>query len=102
MVLSVAEPAMRPVERPAARFDELFRRFYPRLVPVAERLVGDRAEAEDIVQEAFLRLARAAPGRRDGRPRGPDETIGAWLRLVVLNLGINRIRDRRRADERLV
>src|SRR3954470_9712720 len=102
MVLSVAEPAMRPVERPAARFDELFRRFYPRLVPVAERLLGDRAEAEDIVQDAFLRLARPAGGGHDGLLDRPDEAIGAWLRRVVLNLGINSLRDRRRADERLV
>ena len=101
-MLSVAEPATYPVERPAARFDELFRRFYPRLVPVAERLLGDRAEAEDIVQEAFLRLARPAAGGADGLLDHPDEAIGAWLRRVVLNLGINRLRDRRRADERLV
>jgi RNA polymerase sigma-70 factor (ECF subfamily) len=88
--------------RPAERFDDLFRRFYPRLVPFAERLLVDRAEGEDVVQEAFLRLARA--GHHDGGPLldRPDEVVGAWLRRVVLNLGVNRLRDRRRADERLV
>src|SRR5215208_6869230 len=102
MVLSVAEPATRPVERPAERFDDLFRRLYPRLLPIAERLLGDRAEAEDIVQEAFLRLARPVTSGDDGLLDRPDEIIGAWLRRVVLNLGINRLRDRRRADERLI
>jgi len=101
-VLSVAEPATSATARSAERFDDLFRRFYPRLVPLAERLLGDRAEGEDIVQEAFLRLARSAPGEDGPLLDRPDEVIGAWLRRVVLNLGVNRLRDRRRADERLV
>jgi RNA polymerase sigma-70 factor (ECF subfamily) len=130
-VLSVADPAVHITRPPAERFDDLFRHFYPRLVPLAQRLLGERAEAEDIVQEAFLRLARAergaptadgriddhtSPGdwRADGTDAvaassstthllldRPDEVVGAWLRRVVLNLGVNRLRDRRRADERL-
>jgi RNA polymerase sigma-70 factor (ECF subfamily) len=95
--------------RPAERFDELFRRFYPRLVPFAERLVGERTEGEDVVQEAFLRLARAGTDGADASHVDgglildrPDEVVGAWLRRVVLNLGVNRLRDRRRADERMV
>jgi RNA polymerase sigma-70 factor (ECF subfamily) len=101
-VLTVAEPATPMTWRPAARFDDLFRRFYPRLVPFAERLLGERSEGEDVVQEAFLRLARA--GHDDGGLilDRPDEVVGAWLRRVVLNLGVNRLRDRRRADERMV
>jgi RNA polymerase sigma-70 factor (ECF subfamily) len=100
-VLSVVEPATAAASGPAERFDDLFRRYYPRLVPLAERLLGDRAEGEDVVQEAFLRLARA--GHDDGSPivERPDEVVGAWLRRVVLNLGVNRLRDLRRADERL-
>jgi RNA polymerase sigma-70 factor (ECF subfamily) len=120
LVLSVVDPAVTASSQPAGRFDDLFRHFYPRLVPLAARLLGDRAEAEDIVQEAFLRLARADrsaggqaeagraadAGDDDERPPGallarPDEVVGAWLRRVVLNLGTNRLRDRRRADERL-
>ena len=99
-MLSVAESAMATTSCPGERFDDLFRRFYPRLVPLAERLLGDRAEGEDIVQEAFLRLARS--GQDDGPlVDRPDEVVGAWLRRVVLNLGVNRLRDRRRADDRL-
>jgi RNA polymerase sigma-70 factor (ECF subfamily) len=126
-VLSVADPATVAAPRRAERFDDLFRLFYPRLVPLAERLLGDRAEAEDIVQEAFLRLARSGHGERsdasigtselgsdatpehptptdDGGPLldRPNEVVGAWLRRVVLNLGVNRLRDRRRADARLL
>lgn len=101
-VLSVVETATAADGRPAERFDDLFRRFYPRVLPLAERLLGDRAEAEDVVQDSFLRLARA--GREDDGGaivERPDEVVGAWLRRVVLNLGVNRLRDRRRSAERL-
>ena len=100
-MLSVADHVTSVTSRPTEHFDELFRRFYPRLVPVAERLLGDRAEGEDVVQEAFLRLARAGDDADGALLDRPDEVVWAWLRRVVLNLGVNRLRDRRRADERL-
>ena len=111
-MLSVADHTMAETHRPTEHFDDLFRQFYPRLVPVAERLLGDRAEAEDIVQEAFLRLARSSSGEAGSADQGtgdvgpllvrPNEIVGAWLRRVVLNLGVNRLRDRRRADARML
>ena len=104
MVLSVADLATAIHPRPTDRFDELFRKLYSPLVPLAERLLGDRAEAEDIVQEAFLRLARASHNANAGRPllEQPDDVVSAWLRRVIMNLGINRLRDRRRAEARLL
>ena len=104
-MLSVADHATAAPNRPPERVDDLFRQLYPRLVPLAERLLGDRAEAEDVVQEAFLRLARSgqnAPGDDEPLLDRPDEVVGAWLRRVVLNLGVNRLRDRRRADARML
>ena len=112
-MLSVADHVTAVSARPSERFDDLFRQFYSRLVPLADRLLGDRAEAEDIVQEAFLRLARsgrdqhAVQGQNDADDGGPllerpNEVVSAWLRRVVLNLGVNRLRDRRRADARIL
>jgi RNA polymerase sigma-70 factor (sigma-E family) len=52
---------------------------YEKLVRLA-RLLGDPADAEDVVQSAFVRVYR-----RSGRLRDPD-LAGAYLRQTVVNL----------------
>ncbi len=66
-------------------------RLVPRVVSYATRLLADRAEAEDLAQEAMLRLWRAAPGWRPGEAR-----ITTWLYRVVTNLATDRLRARSR------
>jgi RNA polymerase sigma-70 factor, ECF subfamily len=77
------------------RFVALFRERYRDLYGLAYRLLGDHGEAEDVVQETFLKL--------DGHPvlERPDEEVAAWLRRVCLNTAYNRLRGQRRATERL-
>jgi len=94
-VLNVADPPQQ-IAKSAARFDALFQRFYAELYGLAYRLLGSRTEAEDTLQETFLKLAGA-----EELMERPDPEVGAWLRRVCLNLGTNRIRDERRARERL-
>ena len=50
---------------------ELFRGEGPSLVRLARLFVDDRNAAEDLVQEAFIRLARSAHRIRTTRPRPP-------------------------------
>ncbi len=60
---------------------ELTRRLAPRAYGVALRVLGDRAEAEDVAQEAMLRLWRMSPDWQPGKAK-----VSTWLYRVVLNL----------------
>lgn len=72
-------------------------RLAPRALAYAGRLLGDRAEAEDVVQEALIRLWRLAPDWRPG-----EAQVATWLYRVVSNLVIDRQRSlRRRAAQAL-
>ncbi|WP_394351523.1 RNA polymerase sigma factor [Paragemmobacter ruber] len=66
-------------------------RLVPRALGYAARLLGDAAEAEDVAQEAMLRLWRAAPGWRSG-----EAQVTTWLYRVVTNLCTDRLRSRKR------
>ena len=63
---------------------ELFRDHYTPLLRAAWLLLRDRAAAEDVVQEAFLRMHRR-------RLREPDRAAG-YLRTTVVNLARGRLR----------
>ncbi|QBY02528.1 RNA polymerase sigma factor [Rhodophyticola sp. CCM32] len=68
-------------------------RLLPRVLSHATRVLGDRAEAEDVAQEAMLRLWRAAADwRSDGAARP-----GTWLYRVTANLIVDRLRRSGRA-----
>jgi RNA polymerase sigma factor (sigma-70 family) len=61
----------------------------PRLLGIATRVLGDHAEAEDVVQQAWLRLDRAVA--RDGTE---IENLAAWLTTVTTRLCLDRLRAR--------
>ena len=68
----------------------LVERHLPGLVRYAWHLLHDRGEAEDAVQDAFVRLLAKAPA---WRPDGPDgASLRTWLHRVVTNLCIDRKR----------
>ncbi|MFK7989784.1 MAG: RNA polymerase sigma factor [Sandaracinaceae bacterium] len=77
---------LRRRERDA--FDAVYDTYQPRLYGFLLRLSGDRARAEDLVQETFVRLAHSAPSLR------PDTRLSAWLFRVARNLWFDQ---RRRA-----
>jgi RNA polymerase sigma-70 factor (ECF subfamily) len=68
-------------------FGVLMERHLGSIVSVARRMLRDDAEAEDVAQEAFLRLWRSGATLEIG-PAG----IRPWLRRVVSNLCLDRVR----------
>lgn len=68
----------------------LVARKLPRLLSLAGRMLGDASAAEDVAQEAFLRVWKQAPRWRPGAAR-----FDTWLHRVALNLCYDRLRRRR-------
>lgn len=62
----------------------------PNVLRQAWRILGDQAEAEDVAQDAMLRLWKQAESWRAGEAK-----ISTWLYRVTHNLCIDRIRKRR-------
>ncbi|MGJ8615460.1 MAG: RNA polymerase sigma factor [Sulfitobacter sp.] len=64
-------------------------RLTPRVFGHAMRVLGDSAEAEDVTQDALLRLWKIAPEWRTGEAK-----VTTWLYRVVANLCTDRLRKR--------
>jgi RNA polymerase sigma factor (sigma-70 family) len=70
--------------------DALFEQLRPRLTAISCRIVGSEAEAEDIVQDCFLKW--------HGAEQGGVATPAAWLTTVVQHRSIDRLRKRARDE----
>jgi RNA polymerase sigma-70 factor (ECF subfamily) len=73
---------------------ERFEAERPRLRAVAYRMLGSQSEAEDAVQEAWLRLSGAAHEEVDN--------LAAWLTTVVARIALNMLRSRKKRSETYV
>ena len=78
----------------AKAFETLVVIYQHRVFGVALRMLGSRAEAEDIAQETFLRAHRAV-----GEFRG-DARLGTWLYAIASRLCLNRLASAPRRLER--
>lgn len=67
----------------------------PRLLATATRVLGDAAEAEDVVQETMLRLWRKASSWQEARAGAAQARVSTWVTRVALNLATDRLRRRR-------
>jgi RNA polymerase sigma-70 factor, ECF subfamily len=80
-----------------AAFAILVRRHLARVTALAQRIVGNRSDAEEIVQEAFLRCWQKAPDWRAANDRTAEARTGTaqfatWLYRVLVNLCLDRRR----------
>jgi len=73
----------------AASFETLLRRYRLPLVGYFHRIVRDQALAEDLAQEAFLRIYKARERYQ------PEARFTTWLYRIATNLALNAIRDRK-------
>jgi RNA polymerase sigma-70 factor (ECF subfamily) len=88
-VLALDEDALRMLAfraGDAAAFEALFRRWSAPLLRYLERMLHDAASAEELVQEAFLRVYRARERYQ------PEARFSTWLYRIATNLALNELR----------
>ena len=83
-----AELAARAAAGDDAAFEAIMRRHNWRLFRSARSILGSDAEAEDVLQDAYLRAWRALAGFR------ADSTLSTWLTRIVINEALGRRRRR--------
>jgi RNA polymerase sigma-70 factor (ECF subfamily) len=74
-------------------FEQLYEMHGARLKSIAYHIVGNRQDAEDAVQETFLKLYRAIQGFQG------QSSIGTWLCRIAINVCYDLTRKRRRETE---
>jgi RNA polymerase sigma-70 factor, ECF subfamily len=66
--------------------DRAFAELRPAMFALAYRITGNRADAEEIVQDAFMRL-------HDASPKDAIRSLKAYLAVITARLSLNRLRD---------
>lgn len=76
--------------RDEAAFTELVERYKAMVFGVSFRLLHDRADAEDVAQDVFVRVFKGLDGFRE------QSSLRTWIYQITLNLSRNRLRARSR------
>ena len=69
---------------------EIYRLYYRAMFNTSLRILNDRFEAEDVMQEAFLKAFRNIENF------GAKASFGAWLKKIVINTSLDALRKRKR------
>lgn len=72
---------------------EVYNRYYKAMYNTAHRIVKDRAEAEDIMQESFLNAFTKLHSFKG------NVAFGAWLKKIVINKSLVSYRNRKKKNE---
>ncbi len=67
-------------------FETLMQNYYPRVLNFVYRFVGNKAVAEDLAQEVFLRVFKYGPRYK------PKSKFQTWLYTIAKNLSLNELR----------
>ncbi len=73
-------------------FNELVRRYQEKVYWIARRVLGDHEDADDVVQEVFIRVYEGLKNFRG------DANFYTWLYRIAMNLSLNAVRKRRLKD----
>ena len=87
------ELAHRALARESGAFRTIMKAHNQRLYRLARGFVRDNAEAEDIVQESYVRAFTHLDGFRG------DSSLATWLSRIVINEALGRLRKTRRAGQ---
>lgn len=79
-----------------AAYEELIRRYGPRLLSTAKRFVGQESDAQDVLQEAFLAAFKALPNFH------ADSSLYTWLHRITVNAALMRLRKEKRRGEKSI
>src|SRR5881396_1399720 len=77
----------------AETFDALFRQYFQKIFRQATHLLGNTAEAEEVVQEVFLAVYEKAHTFRG------EAAFTTWLYRLTTNAAFSRLRRRKRSHE---
>src|SRR4029077_1339019 len=67
-------------------FQELFRKFSPRVLQYARRFVGSEAQAEEVAQDVFVQIFRFRHRYK------PQSRLATWIFTIATNLCLNELR----------
>src|SRR5690242_17872206 len=89
-----------PPQASAPTPEEVFRTYLPRVYRLARHMVGNDADAEDVVQDVFVQLMRNLSGFRG------DAAFTTWLHHITVNAALalrrkRQVREAHRASEPL-
>lgn len=71
---------------PAVNYDLLYNQYAKAMYNTSLRIVNNRADAEDILQESFLEAFKGLEGFQS------RSTFGAWFKRIVINKSIDKIK----------
>ncbi len=91
--LGEAQLLQRIAKQDRAAFAEIMQRHLAMCVTVARRVLNNEADAEDVAQEAMLKLWQVS-----GRLEIGEKGVRPWLARVTYNAAIDRLRMRRPVD----